>query len=69
MNFKPTILKTAVSIIAGLIAGIYSSKVYYTYNGIDSTPISYVFGVSSIIGFLIPLISIYVIWSLIQKKK
>ena len=64
MNFKPTSLKLIVSIIVSLITGLYSSKVYYF--GGSGPP--YVFSIASIIGFFVPLILIYLIWSLIQKK-
>ena len=64
MNFKPTSLKIIVSIIISLITSLYASKMYY----IGGSGPSYVFSTSSVIGFFIPLILIYLIWSLIQKK-
>lgn len=66
MNFKPTTWKIIISAIIGIIIGIYPfSKMIYT----GSTGPAYVFGLSSVIGFLISFIVIYVVWSLIEKKK
>ncbi len=65
MNFRLTGLKIIISILIGLILGIYFSKEYYI--GISGPP--YKFGIYSILGFVIGLVVTYLIWSLIQKKK
>ena len=67
MNFKLTKLKTIISIIVGLIVGIYlSMKVYY----IGNYEAPYVISIDFTIYFSIGLIVIltYIIWSLIQKN-
>jgi Ni,Fe-hydrogenase I cytochrome b subunit len=68
MNFKFNLWKTIISIIAGLITGAYLG---YTYRCIGNC-----FGnlilqklFFFVLGFLIISILIYVLWSLIQKKK
>ena len=66
MNFKPTLIKTIVSILLGIIIGlafawqeiIYPASVKWTF---FTGP----FILFSIIGLAI----IYLVWSLIQKKK
>lgn len=65
MNFKLTKLKTIISVIFGLLLGLWASKVLYT--GGSGPP--YVFSLSSVLGFVVGLIITYLIWSLIQKKQ
>jgi Na+/pantothenate symporter len=64
MNFKPSTWKLIISVVIGLIACVYSSKMQY----VGGTGPAYVFGISSVIGFFVPLIVVYLIWSLIQKR-
>ncbi len=66
MNFKPSTSKIIISVIIGIIIAIYPfSKMIYT----GGTGPAYVFGLSSVIGFLIGFVVSYVLWSLIEKKK
>jgi xanthosine utilization system XapX-like protein len=64
MNFKPTSLKAIISIVVGLLLGLWASKVYY----IGGSGPPYIFSMGSILGFIVGLVVIYIIWSLIQKK-
>tara|TARA_Y100000310_G_C20217386_1_gene594142 strand:- start:198 stop:431 length:234 start_codon:yes stop_codon:yes gene_type:complete len=65
MNFKLTRWKTILSILIGIILGIYFSKVQYI-GGPGGPP--YVFSLSSVVGFIIGFVVVYTIWSLIQKR-
>lgn len=69
MNFKPTVIKVIISIILGVILGYFliRSLYYYLKIGVgwqDTASITslYLFPIGTII-------VIYLIWSLIQKKK
>ncbi len=71
MNLKSNLLKNIISLIGGIILGsvLISINNYYNYLGkgeeyISSMP-------PTTIGFLLvtSIILIYLIWSLIQKKK
>jgi len=63
MNFKLTTLKSVISIVIGLILGIYFSYVRYI-----GGPSRWELNSYSFIGFFAGLILIYLIWSLIQRK-
>ncbi|PIN96679.1 hypothetical protein COU56_00090 [Candidatus Pacearchaeota archaeon CG10_big_fil_rev_8_21_14_0_10_31_9] len=65
MNFKITSLKTIISVIVAIIIGLLFS--YGNYIGSSKPPFR--FGLSSVLSFIISLIIIYLVWSLIQKKK
>jgi len=65
MKFKPTLWKSIISVVFGLILGIYSSQ---TINW-KTISKGYEFNIYSIIGFIIGFVIIYIIWSLFQKKK
>ena len=60
MNFKPTWLKIILSIILGLITGVYTAGI--GFGKVFSTE-------QLIFGFVIVFLATYVIYSLIQKKK
>ena len=63
MNFKPTLLKTIISIIAAIISLIYAE------GGITcDKPTCPLVHQSSIMFAIISLILVYIIWSLVQKK-
>jgi len=71
MNFKFNLWKGITSIIGGIILGYIINSIinYYTYLGkeegyIASMPLGTIF-----LFFIVPIILIYIIWSLIQKKK
>ncbi len=69
MNFKPTLWKSIISIIGGIILGSYLENVYFDIirkpTDIDiAIPIG-----TMILYFVVGIILIYLIWSFIQKKK
>ncbi len=65
MNFKPTLLKTIVSIVIGIIMGLLIGWQQL----ILPTTLAWRFSWGPFILFLIiGFIIIYVIWSLIEKK-
>lgn len=65
MNFKPTSLKLILALIIGILGGIRSSQMFY----IGGTGPAYVFSGDSIIGFVVPVVLIYIIWSLFQPHR
>jgi hypothetical protein len=71
MNFKPTLWKSIVSIVGGIIVGLFYSSTYDVCD-INYCPSAFqkLFDYpTSFIYLLVGLVAIYIIWSLIQKKK
>ena len=70
MNFKPTLWKTIISMIGGIIGyiNINNREIReYNVNGLE-----YIINATlmeQILFVIIPIILIYLIWSLFQKKK
>ncbi len=65
MNFKLTSLKGVISLIVGIVGGIWASQMKY----IGGTGPAYVFSGDSIIGFIVPVVLVYGIWSLFQNHR
>ncbi len=75
MNFKPNILKTIISIIAGIItnfllAGTVRIQCMLVEGGTCPQPtwIEHAFDPVPIVVSLFVIILLYVVWSIIQKK-
>ncbi|MEK6927638.1 MAG: hypothetical protein AABX11_04355 [Nanoarchaeota archaeon] len=69
MNFKPTVLKSIISLIIGLIVLRKTSlMVYPCGEGCIDTATRFLLW-QEILFFVISALLIYTIWSLIQKKK
>jgi len=74
MNFKPTPLKSIISILAGIVGNYYAAskhQIYCKFGGFCPQPtwIEDAFKPGLIIFSLIIIALVYVIWSLFQKKK
>ena len=69
MNFKPTLWKSIISIILGILLGSYLRSIYYDFvrkpTNIDEAIPFW----TLIIYIVFAAILIYIIWSFIQKKK
>jgi len=60
MNWKITPLKLIVTIVLSVLIGYYFGSIVYRNQ----------FGINqSIVGFVLSLILIYVVWSLVQKRR
>lgn len=69
MNFKPTPLKSIVSLISGILVGYLVGGVKFSCADCQQpTWIETIFDPNSITLFLIVMALVYLIWSLIQKK-
>jgi hypothetical protein len=66
MNFKPTLLKTIVSIIVGIVIGFPLSYIK-VFGGWQNY--SYLDYKLFIISVLVVFTVIYIIWSFVEKKK
>jgi len=62
MNFKPNIFKLILSLLVGVFVGCFRLLRIRTGIEFNST-------VTFILFFLIGFILVYVLWSLVQKKK
>jgi hypothetical protein len=70
MDFKPTILKTIISLLVAIIVNYLLTTTFLGCMG-DKCPtiLQKMMATNGIIGGLVFFIIIYLIWSLIQKKK
>lgn len=69
MNFKPTIWKTAISIITGVIIGIWFRSTFYKCVGSCDLSFHFIELEYLVPVFFITFGLIYIVWSLIQKKR
>ncbi len=69
MNFKPRILKIVLSILIGLFIGVIYQSLFhgFDYSMIGMNP--WVKWMDLLIYSIIPVIAVYIIWSLFEKKK
>ncbi|MBI3033184.1 hypothetical protein HYY69_06940 [Candidatus Woesearchaeota archaeon] len=70
MGFKPTIIKSIVSLLGGVLAG-YLSSILLPPNIICGIESCFEVGKSNwvYVIFLVAVVLMYVIWSLVTKKK
>jgi hypothetical protein len=69
MNFKPTVLKVTISLIIAFLFGAYIFRDISRCVGSDLFCVNIINYLTSFIYFIIALGLVYIIWSLIQKKK
>ena len=75
MNFKPTIWKAIISLLVAIIIDYFIDPIFVICdrsswtNPICPTRLQLMISAAGIIAALISFILVYIIWSLIQKKK
>ena len=69
MNFKPTLWKGIISIVVGILGGSYLRSIYFDFIR-NPSEIDIAIPFWTLILYIIVVMTlVYIIWSLIQKKK
>lgn len=73
MNFKPTLLKSIISVLAGIVTNYYPTTKAHIYCIKAPCPqptwLDYAFTPRLLIASIIVMILTYTIWSLFQEKE